>query len=256
MTAGAQPITLFVKATFLHVEDADDSSPVAARRRSASWPPADESQSRRPFLIREGGAWRPPAEKARAEAAATARPKLRRGQFSSDTSTTPGSDEPTPAPTRGPSEDDFRTTVMMRNVPDVFSRSDLLALLSQEGYRAQIDFLYLPIDFRTGSNAGFAFVNLTSPDAAKKFCAHFARFSRWGVPAQKRCNVSWARDDQQGRSANIERYRNSSVMHGSVAKEHQPVLLADGQALSFPAPTRPLWPPHSDFGVRAARKMR
>lgn len=63
-------------------------------------------------------------------------------------------------------------------------------------------------DFETATNTGFAFVNLTSRAAARRFFAHFHRFSRWGVRTRKLCNVSWAWDDQQGITANVERYRN------------------------------------------------
>lgn len=88
-----------------------------------------------------------------------------------------------------------------------------------QGFHGEYDFVYLPIDFRTASLTGFAFVNLTSRDAAQRFFAHFHRFGRWSVRTRKLCNVSWARGEQQGLSANVERYRNSSVMHSSVSED-------------------------------------
>lgn len=143
-----------------------------------------------------------------------------------------------------------RTTVMMRNIPHVLTRGEVLDILVAEGFVGAFDFFYMPIDFRTGSNAGFAFVNLTSAAGARQFRTHFHRFSRWGVRSAKLCNVSWARDDQQGLHANVRRYRNSPVMHRSVAEEHRPLLLVDGVPARFPRPTRRPWTPDAHYGAR------
>jgi len=100
----------------------------------------------------------------------------------------------------------------------------------------------------------FAFVNLASPAEATCFRAHFGGFRQWAVRTSKVCNVSWASADQQGLEANIERYRNSSVMHGSVADEHRPLYLVNGVPVKFPKKTKRLWPPDESFGCRASSK--
>lgn len=143
------------------------------------------------------------------------------------------------------------TTVMMRNLPNAFTRDQLLELLVAEGFGGRVDFLYLPTDFKTYAGLGFAFINLVSPADAQRLRDHFTGFQRWGVPTRKVCSVSWATPDQQGLKANVERYRNSSVMHKSVADRYKPMLLVDGVPVKFPRNTKRLWPPHSDFGVRA-----
>jgi len=145
--------------------------------------------------------------------------------------------------------------VMMRNVPHTYTRDQLCQLLEVEGFSGRFDFLYLPVDFGTAVVQGYAFVNLTSPSVARLFRDRFSGFRQWGVRTGKVCNVSWANADQQGLEANIERYRNSSVMHKSVAEEFKPMLLIGGVPAPFPKRTKRLWPPHESFGIRACRKL-
>merc|ERR1712113_887226 len=48
-----------------------------------------------------------------------------------------------------------RTTAMLRNVPNNYTRDMLLASLDSEGFAGKYDFLYLPIDYATGAGLGF-----------------------------------------------------------------------------------------------------
>ncbi|XP_020694263.1 protein MEI2-like 6 [Dendrobium catenatum] len=77
-----------------------------------------------------------------------------------------------------------KTTVMLKNIPNKFSKQEILDLLDEhcrrenskileEGSAAdsqlsEFDFLYLPMDFLSGSNLGYAFVNFTSTVAASR----------------------------------------------------------------------------------------
>ncbi|XWS54973.1 hypothetical protein CRYUN_Cryun10bG0135400 [Craigia yunnanensis] len=83
--------------------------------------------------------------------------------------------------------DGKETTVMIRNIPNRYTREMLKDFLDQhcmltnreaesqitgsdeEPSLSAFDFLYLPIDFVTKSNKGYAFVNFTNPGAARKF---------------------------------------------------------------------------------------
>jgi hypothetical protein len=132
--------------------------------------------------------------------------------------------------------EDTRTTVMLRNLPNNYTRAMLLKAIDDEGFASQYDFVYLPIDFHTCCALGYAFVNLETHAVAKSFNAHFEGYSKWMIPSRKKCGVGWS-SPHQGLLANIERYRNSPVMHESVPVEYKPIVLRDGVQVPFPKPT-------------------
>ncbi|KAI4318961.1 hypothetical protein MLD38_032613 [Melastoma candidum] len=91
------------------------------------------------------------------------------------------------------------TTIMIRNLPNVFRRDDVLDILDkhcrevnskldeamdddatasrEQKVRSEYDFVYLPFDFRQNMNLGYAFVNFTTPIAAARM---FHVFHGWG----------------------------------------------------------------------------
>jgi len=130
-----------------------------------------------------------------------------------------------------------RTTVMLRNMPNNYSRTMLLELLDAEGFAGQYDFLYLPMDFQSRASLGYAFINFTSSDSAEAFWRVFDGYSNWAIPSRKMSGVSWS-GPHQGLEAHIERYRNSPVMAESTPDEYKPILFDRGVRIPFPAPTR------------------
>ncbi|CAE7317929.1 ybeQ [Symbiodinium natans] len=72
-----------------------------------------------------------------------------------------------------------KTTVMLRNLPNNYTRSMVLNLLNQEGFKGKIDFLYLPVDFRSKAGLGYAFVNLVEPCFVPQFWKAFDGFTKW-----------------------------------------------------------------------------
>jgi hypothetical protein len=130
-----------------------------------------------------------------------------------------------------------RTTVMIRDLPDHFTRLSLLKLLDAQGFFGRFDFLYLPVDFKHNKNLGYALINLVSPSEALRFTKHFNGFSKWDTPSDRVCSVGWC-SPQQGLQAHVERYRNSPVMHESVPEEWRPLLLSHGVPIPFPPPTQ------------------
>lgn len=135
-----------------------------------------------------------------------------------------------------------RTTAMLRNIPNDYTRCMLTSLLDSEGFAGLYNFLYLPIDFIRGAGIGYAFVNMVSNVEADRFLEHFSGFSSWCIPSRKIADVSWS-NPNQGLSVHIERYRNSTVMHHGVPDEYKPLILLDGCRVPFPAPTRAIRPP-------------
>uniref|UniRef100_A0A7S4UFA6 Mei2-like C-terminal RNA recognition motif domain-containing protein n=1 Tax=Alexandrium monilatum TaxID=311494 RepID=A0A7S4UFA6_9DINO len=98
--------------------------------------------------------------------------------------------------------DETKTTVMMRNIPNDYTREMLLKLLDKEGFQGSYDLIYLPIDYHSKVGFGYAFINLVSHSEAERFRTHFTDFAKWDVVSQKVCEVCW-----------------SSVLQGVQAKE-------------------------------------
>jgi len=61
------------------------------------------------------------------------------------------------------------TTWMLRKLPPEVGRTLLVKRLAAEGFGDSYDLLYVPMNFKTGCNLGFAFVNFLSQDLALRF---------------------------------------------------------------------------------------
>lgn len=164
--------------------------------------------------------------------ATTATPGRKSSMNSRPSAVSFGLESESPDKVEGP-----HTTVMMRNIPNNYTRELLISLLNAQGFKGGYDLVYLPIDFQTEVGLGYAFINLVSPEEADRFRSHFQGFSEWDVVSQKTCEVSWS-DALQGVDAHIDRYRNSPVMHESVPDDFKPVLYQDGERVPFPVPTK------------------
>lgn len=134
------------------------------------------------------------------------------------------------------------TTVMLRNLPNDYTRDMLLEFLDSEGFVGDYDFVYLPVDFRKQSNLGYAFVNLLTHEDGARAWKRLQGYQNWKVPSQKVLSMSWS-TPLQGLEANIERYRNSPVMHEDVPDHFKPLLFKNGHSVPFPQPTRRLRAP-------------
>jgi len=144
----------------------------------------------------------------------------------------------------GGGNDELKTTVMMRNLPNDYTREMLLSLLDREGFQGCYDLIYLPIDYHSKVGFGYAFINLVSHAEAERLRAHFADFAKWDVVSQKVCEVCWS-SVLQGVQAHIDRYRNSPVMHDGVRDEFKPVLFQKGVRVPFPGPTKSVRAPRA-----------
>jgi hypothetical protein len=145
-------------------------------------------------------------------------------------------------------DNDDRTTLMFRNLPNNYTRANLLDMLDTEGFSKVYSFVYLPTDFKNFAGFGYAFVNFATHEAALLAKRHFQGYCNWSVPSQKICEVVWS-GPVQGLSAHTERYRNSPVMHDSVPDEYKPVVFVNGSRVKFPPPTRKIRPPRVRQGI-------
>jgi hypothetical protein len=139
-------------------------------------------------------------------------------------------------------KDDAHTTVMLKNIPNSYTRSMLLEMLDSKGFAGSYDFVYLPVDFQRVACLGYAFVNCTSASSARMMWHAFAGFDQWVNPSPKICEVCWG-EPLYGLKALVDRYRNSPVMHKVVPDSYKPVLFKDGMRIPLPPPTKALRPP-------------
>jgi len=121
------------------------------------------------------------------------------------------------------------TTVMLRNIPNRYTRDMLLERLNQT-YAGQFDFVYLPIDFNSKCNVGYAFINFRSPAACQRFYQEFhsakTKSVLPGFSSSKVCEVSYAR--VQGRDANMDNLRDEKFIEKLNEKpEWQPLFYDD-----------------------------
>mmetsp|Transcript_8439 Transcript_8439/g.21364 ORF Transcript_8439/g.21364 Transcript_8439/m.21364 type:complete len:616 (-) Transcript_8439:160-2007(-) len=119
------------------------------------------------------------------------------------------------------------TTIMLRNIPNRYTRDMLIERLNQ-GYEGQYDFVYLPIDFNSKCNVGYAFINFRQPAVAASFISEFhgAKTAAClpGFSSSKVCEVDYAR--VQGRDANMDNLRDEKFIEKLSEKpEWQPLFL-------------------------------
>jgi hypothetical protein len=136
---------------------------------------------------------------------------------------------------------EVRTSLLLRNLPDSFMRREVMDVLRTKGLAPKVDFLYTPGNLKIMRNCGYAFVNFATPEAAME-CLEKLHGFHWDAEAEHICEVSWC-NDHQGLDAHVERYRNSRIMHESVADEYKPALFSNGFRIPFPLPSKVLQRP-------------
>lgn len=135
-----------------------------------------------------------------------------------------------------------RTTIVLRNLPEGFSRDMIADLLNSQGFEKKFDFIYTPVKFSVMATIGYAFVNMISHAAAQECVSKLDGFTDWATPCGSSLAVMWSEKDQ-GLATIIDRHRNSPVMHSSVQEEFKPALYVDGVQTAFPLPTKKIKPP-------------
>ncbi|WCJ44589.1 MEI2 C-terminal RRM only like 1 [Euphorbia peplus] len=123
-----------------------------------------------------------------------------------------------------------KTSLMIRNIPNQLQRRDLLQVLEKhcmdvnmhEKVMSAFDFVYLPMDFRTGGNLGYAFVNFTKSVGASRFFNAFNGY-KWDVPINKKtCKICFAK--LQGKAALTNHFKNSIFL--CKTRDYLPVVLS------------------------------
>eukprot|EP00929_Paragymnodinium_shiwhaense_P119687 TRINITY_DN9157_c0_g2_i1.p1 TRINITY_DN9157_c0_g2~~TRINITY_DN9157_c0_g2_i1.p1 ORF type:complete len:474 (-),score=61.06 TRINITY_DN9157_c0_g2_i1:374-1795(-) len=142
----------------------------------------------------------------------------------------------------GDSWGDTRTTVMLRNLPNDYTRDMLTELLDQLGFYAKYDFVYLPVDFKRWAGLGYAFINMIDNTSAQSIIQVLNGFCSWARNSVKVCEAIWG-EPMQGLDIHLQRYRNSPLMHSGVPDSVRPAVYRGGLRVTFPAPTKAIRPP-------------
>ncbi|KAL6704566.1 hypothetical protein ACN47E_008076 [Coniothyrium glycines] len=105
---------------------------------------------------------------------------------------------------------DVRTTIMLRNIPNKLDWLSLKALLDDVCF-GTYDFVYLRIDFKSGCNVGYAFINFSDVHGMIALIDSIEGRPWAGFKnCSKSAEISYA--TIQGREALVQKFRNSSVM--------------------------------------------
>lgn len=136
-------------------------------------------------------------------------------------------------------DDEEYTTVMLRNIPNKYTRTMLIDQLHRSGFLGQIDYMYLPTDFANRCNVGYCFCNFRTSRARQLFCKLFdaqpAQNVLPGFNSYKVCQVTKAK--WQGRSENVRRLRSSPELMAQLMQNPDwlPMLLTErGEQEEFP----------------------
>jgi len=103
------------------------------------------------------------------------------------------------------------TTIMIRNIPNRYTRRMLIRELGNLGFAGTFDFLYTPIDKGTLCNVGYAFVNFTNAQWAARCMETLENYSfkKQRKARGKIASISIAHI--QGLEANVKHYENTVV---------------------------------------------
>lgn len=147
--------------------------------------------------------------------------------------------------------DHDKTTVMIRDLPNNYTRQDLLDLLDSHNFKGHYNFVYLIIDWKRGANVGYAFVNGVTHQDGLNIKEGLRGFQNWRpgcasmkvCASTKVCKTAWA-SPNQGYAKHVAKYRNNSVMHPDQPDEYKPIIFHNGVRIEFPPPTKPIPKPH------------
>jgi len=123
------------------------------------------------------------------------------------------------------------TSLMVRNIPTRFTSLTLIDVLREHGFDKTFDFLYLPMDFRTKKNCGYAFMNFVNAQYAQQFIKTFQGLPLKAATSQKLLDIIPSR--RQGFIENISVFESSDLL--STTNHHsacfKPLVLKDGELI-------------------------
>jgi hypothetical protein len=122
------------------------------------------------------------------------------------------------------------TTVILRNIPNNCTRARLLEEISRAGFANAYNFFYLPLDYETRANKGYAFLNFRQPAAATQFHITFHGQRLKDFRSYKVLVVEIA--SVQGFWANFDNFLFKNRMFTNLDSEFHPIFMYDDEYMN------------------------
>eukprot|EP00746_Dinoflagellata_sp_MGD_P151259 gnl/MRDRNA2_/MRDRNA2_82897_c0_seq3.p1 gnl/MRDRNA2_/MRDRNA2_82897_c0~~gnl/MRDRNA2_/MRDRNA2_82897_c0_seq3.p1 ORF type:complete len:368 (+),score=65.78 gnl/MRDRNA2_/MRDRNA2_82897_c0_seq3:70-1173(+) len=117
------------------------------------------------------------------------------------------------------------TTMMLRNIPNLFTQSALRQEIDNSGFADSYNFFYLPMDTKNHANVGYAFVNFLKSSDATRFFEAFSGYRFNQIRSRKLGEVAPAYI--QGLEKNLQYFQDKVVSKG----HHSPIVVIAGQVV-------------------------
>ena len=111
--------------------------------------------------------------------------------------------------------EDKRTTIMIKNIPNKFTREKLLEFIDKN-FEGTYDLFILPKDGNKNRNFGYSFINFISSYSIPYFYHEFNGRKWTETNSQKICEISYSKF--QGRNELISHYPNKIIFFNNVIK--------------------------------------
>ena len=122
------------------------------------------------------------------------------------------------------------TTLMIRNIPNRYTQSELMTELKEAGFEDKFDFFYLPMDHETHANFGYAFINFVDEQDVAPFTKKFNGLKLNRFTSNKIIQIVPAQ--LQGFQANLQHYCKKAVCTDDNI-DYRPLFFVDGKCLEF-----------------------
>jgi hypothetical protein len=122
------------------------------------------------------------------------------------------------------------TTLMIRNIPNRYSQTELMVEIKEAGFENKFDFFYLPMDHDTHANFGYAFINFVDEREVEPFTKRFNGLKLNRFTSNKIIQIVPAQ--LQGFQANLQHYCKKAVCTDDNI-DYRPLFFVDGKCLEF-----------------------